>query len=133
MNSLFKIIAENREVLKRPFKETAKKNSKKKSTGEKRRKTKRRVSYASQILAVLKNVHPSTEVSEPSMDLINSFVHDLFEKIAREAIKVPFYTKRSFITAREIQSAVQLVLPNDMGKHTVSEGNNAVLQYTNSK
>ena len=91
------------------------------------------MSYASQILAVLKNVHPSTGVSEPTMDLINSFVHDLFEKIAREASKVAFYTKRSFITSREIQSAVQLVLPNELGKDTVSEGNNAVLQYTNSK
>ena len=33
MNSLFKIIAENREVLKRPFKETAKKTARRRAQG----------------------------------------------------------------------------------------------------
>ena len=69
----------------------------------------------------------------PTTDILNSFVHDLFERIAGEASKVAFYQKRSCITSREIQIAVELLMPRELAKETVSEGNTAVLCYTNPK
>merc|ERR1719222_872607 len=48
---------------------------------------------------------------------MNSFVNDLFERIAAEASKLAHYNKRSTITSREIQTAVRLLLPGELAKH----------------
>merc|ERR1711962_1223364 len=46
---------------------------------------KRKESYAIYIYKVLKQVHPDTGVSSKAMSIMNSFVNDLFERIAAEA------------------------------------------------
>ena len=43
---------------------------------------------------VLKQVHPDTGVSSKAMSIMNSFVNDLFERIAAEASKLAHYIKR---------------------------------------
>ena len=43
---------------------------------------------------VLKQVHPDTGVSSKAMSIMNSFVNDLFERIAAEASKLAHYNKR---------------------------------------
>ena len=43
---------------------------------------------------VLKQVHPDTGVSSKAMSIMNSFVNDLFERIAAEASKLAQYNKR---------------------------------------
>ena len=43
---------------------------------------------------VLKQVHPDTGVSSKAMSIMNSFVNDLFERIAGEASKLAHYNKR---------------------------------------
>ena len=60
----------------------------------KKRKTKRKESYAIYIYKVLKQVHPDTGVSSKAMSIMNSFVNDLFERIAAEASKLAHYNKR---------------------------------------
>merc|ERR1712215_302373 len=67
---------------------------------------KRKESYAIYIYKVLKQVHPDTGVSSKAMSIMNSFVNDLFERIAAEASRLAHYNKRSTITSREIQTAV---------------------------
>merc|ERR1739840_68096 len=99
----------------------------------KKRKTKRRESYALFIYRVLKQVHPDTGVSSKAMSIMNSFVNDLFERIAAESSRLTHYNKRSTITSREIQTAVRLLLPGELAKHAVSEGTKAVTKYTSSK
>merc|ERR1719397_223524 len=54
---------------------------------KKKRKGKRKESYAIYIYKVLKQVHPDTGVSSKAMSIMNSFVNDLFERIAAEASK----------------------------------------------
>merc|ERR1712226_535324 len=98
-----------------------------------KRKGKRKESYAIYIYKVLKHVHPDTGVSSKAMSIMNSFVNDLFERIAAEASKLAHYNKRSTITSREIQTAVRLLLPGELAKHAVSEGTKAVTKYTSSK
>ena len=102
---------------------------KKGSKGSKRRKE----SYAIYIYKVLKQVRPDTGVSSKAMSIMNSFVNDIFERIAAEASRLAHYNKRSTITSREIQTAVRLLLPGELAKHAVSEGTKAVTKYTSSK
>ena len=99
---------------------------------KKKRKGKRKESYAIYIYKVLKQVHPDTGVSSKAMSIMNSFVNDLFSRIAAEASKLAHYNKRSTITSREIQTAVRLLLPGELAKHAVSEGTKAVTKYTSS-
>ena len=107
--------------------------------------------YFCSTIQVLKQVHPDTGVSSKAMSIMNSFVNDLFERIAAEASKLAHYNKRysfllvrfriclqmpycrSTITSREIQTAVRLLLPGELAKHAVSEGTKAVTKYTSSK
>ncbi|CAL2052470.1 unnamed protein product [Caenorhabditis brenneri] len=82
---------------------------------------------------LLKQVYLETGVSSESMSIVNSFVSDVFERIASEASRLAKYNKRSTITSREIQTAVRLILPGELAKHAVSEGTKAVTKYTSSK
>ncbi|KAE9545132.1 hypothetical protein AGLY_000675, partial [Aphis glycines] len=93
---------------------------------DKKRKPKRKESYAIYIYKVLKQVHPDTGVSSKAMSIMNSFVNDLFERIAAESSRLAHYNKRSTITSREIQTAVRLLLPGELAKHAVSEGTKAL-------
>ncbi|KAM4556737.1 late histone H2B.L4 [Fundulus heteroclitus] len=106
-----------------------------KGTSEKKtkRKAKRKETYAMYIYKVLKQVHPDTGISSRAMSIMNSFVNDLFERIATEASRLAQYNKRSTITSREVQTAVRLLLPGELAKHAVSEGTKAVTKYTSSK
>merc|ERR1712179_579943 len=88
---------------------------------KKKRKGKRKESYAIYIYKVLKQAHPDTGVSSKAMSIMNSFVNDLFERIAAEASRLAHYNKRSTIPSREIQTAVRLLLPGELAKHAVSE------------
>ncbi|XP_034033597.1 late histone H2B.L4-like [Thalassophryne amazonica] len=116
----------------------AKKGAKKsvaKSAGKpgKRRRKHRKESYAIYVYKVLKQVHPDTGISSKAMSIMNSFVNDIFERIASEASRLAHYNKRSTISSREIQTAVRLLLPGELAKHAVSEGTKAVTKYTSSK
>ncbi|XP_062438991.1 late histone H2B.L4-like [Rhea pennata] len=93
------------------------------------KKTKK-VSYSIYVYKVLKQVHPDTGISSKAMGIMNSFVNDIFERIAGEASRLAHYNKRSTITSREIQTAVRLLLPGELAKHAVSEGTKAVTKYT---
>nr|8UQA_K Chain K, E3 ubiquitin-protein ligase RNF168,Ubiquitin-conjugating enzyme E2 D3,Histone H2B type 2-E,Histone H2A type 1-B/E [Homo sapiens] len=92
----------------------------------------RKESYSIYVYKVLKQVHPDTGISSKAMGIMNSFVNDIFERIAGEASRLAHYNKRSTITSREIQTAVRLLLPGELAKHAVSEGTKAVTKYTSS-
>lgn len=97
---------------------------------EGKRKKKRKESYGVYIYKVLKQVHPDTGISSKAMSIMNSFVNDIFERIAAESSRLSHYNKRSTITSREVQTAVRLLLPGELAKHAVSEGTKAVTKYT---
>ncbi|VVT54089.1 uncharacterized protein SAPINGB_P003901 [Magnusiomyces paraingens] len=102
-------------------------------SGEKKKRTKaRKQTYSSYIYKVLKQTHPDTGISTRAMSIMNSFVNDIFERVATEASKLAAYNKRSTISSREIQTAVRLILPGELAKHAISEGTRAVTKYTSS-
>ncbi|CAG7927881.1 unnamed protein product [Penicillium olsonii] len=103
------------------------------STGEKKKRGKtRKETYSSYIYKVLKQVHPDTGISTRAMSILNSFVNDIFERVATEASKLAAYNKKSTISSREIQTSVRLILPGELAKHAVSEGTKAVTKYSSS-
>jgi hypothetical protein len=77
------------------------------------------------------------------MAILNSFVNDIFERIATEASskllcygcaarvlihafsELAAYSKKSTISSREIQTSVRLILPGELAKHAISEGTKA--------
>ncbi|XP_067882695.1 histone H2B-like, partial [Heterodontus francisci] len=99
----------------------------------KRRRKSRKESYSIYIYKVMKQVHPDTGISSKAMSIMNSFVNDIFGRIAGEASRLAHYNKRSTISSREIQTAVHLLLPGELAKHDVSEGTKVVTKYTSSK
>ncbi|KAK9254479.1 histone-fold-containing protein [Lipomyces tetrasporus] len=105
-----------------------KKEAGKKTTApsEKKKRTKtRKETYSSYI-------YKDTGISNRAMSILNSFVNDIFERIATEASKLAAYNKKSTISSREIQTAVRLILPGELAKHAVSEGTKAVTKYSSS-
>ena len=97
---------------------------------KKKRKAKRTESYQTYIHKVLKQVHPDIGVSKKSMSIMNSFIADVFQRIASEAGKLVAYNSKATLSSREIQTACKLVLPGELAKHAVSEGTKAVGKYS---
>ena len=89
--------------------------------------------WKSYVYKVLKQVHPETGISTKAMNIMESFVNDLFERIAAEASKLARYNRQSTILPRDIQTAVRLLLPGELSKHAVSEGTKAITKYTASR
>lgn len=104
-----------------------------KDGGNKKKKAKKSSeSYKIYIYKVLKQVHPDTGVSSKAMGIMNSFINDIFEKLAQEAARLARYNKKPTITSREVQTAVRLTLPGELAKHAVSEGTKAVTKFTSA-
>jgi histone H2B len=118
---------------KKPAGKAPAKTAEKKAKGDKKKRVTRKETFNTYIYKVLKQVHPDTGISNKAMSILNSFVNDIFERIAGEASKLAAYNKRSTISSREIQTSVRLILPGELAKHAVSEGTKAVTKYQSSK
>ncbi|KAF8546972.1 histone-fold-containing protein [Imleria badia] len=99
----------------------------------KKRKKARKETYSTYIYKVLRQVHPETGISNKGMSILNSFVNDLFERIASEASKLAAYSKKSTLSSREIQTAVRLILPGELAKHAISEGTKSVTKFSTGR
>ena len=116
-------------MAKTPSKKSAKAPKK---AGDKKKANKRTESYSSYIYKVLKQVHPDTGISKRGMSIMNSFINDVFDRVAGESGKLTRYNKKSTLSSREVQTAVRLMLPGELAKHAVSEGTKAVTKFTSS-
>ena len=96
---------------------------------KKARRRSRHETFSVYIYKVLKQVHNDTGVSKKSMAIMNSFINDIFERIALEASKLVRYNKKHTLSAREVQSAVKLLLPGELAKHAIIEGAKAVNKF----
>lgn len=96
------------------------------------RRRKRTEHFGIYIFKVLKQVHPDTGISKKSMGVMNSFINDIFDRIAQEAVKLVRYNKKKTLSSREVQTAVRLLLPGELSKHAVSEGTKAVTKYSSA-
>eukprot|EP00073_Rattus_norvegicus_P055208 XP_017457689.1 PREDICTED: histone H2B type 1-B-like [Rattus norvegicus] len=84
-------------------------------------------------LKVLKDIHVGFSLSKQSISILDSFVKDMFERIASEANFLARQTRSSTIDFREIQTAVHLLLPGELCQRAVAEGTMAMVPYISSK
>ncbi|XP_061260015.1 histone H2B type 1-K-like [Bos javanicus] len=91
-------------------------------------KRSRKESYSVYVYKMLKQVHPDTGISSKAVGIMNSFVNDIFERIAGQALRLAHYNKRSTITSREIQTAMRLLLPG--GVQTDNEKTITTIQFS---
>ncbi|XP_024366268.1 histone H2B.4 [Physcomitrium patens] len=117
---------------KKPMKKAEKKIKSDVKSDVKKKSKKSVETYKIYIYKVLKQVHPDTGISSKAMGIMNSFINDIFEKLAQEAARLARYNKKPTITSREIQIAVRLILPGELAKHAVSEGTKAVTKLTSA-
>ncbi|XP_028548367.1 histone H2B.3-like isoform X2 [Dendrobium catenatum] len=106
--------------------------SKEAAAGDKKKKKNKKGSetYKIYIFKVLKQVHPVIRISSKAMSIMNSFIIDIFEKLAQETSRLARYKKEPMFTSREIQTSVHFVLPSELAKHSDSEGTKAVTKFT---
>ncbi|CAD8204559.1 unnamed protein product [Paramecium octaurelia] len=102
----------------------------KKGSDDKKKARRRQETFALYIYKVLRQVHPEIGVSRKAMNIMNSFINDIFDRIALEASKLVRFNKRRTLSSREIQTAVKLLLPGELARHAISEGTKAVTKYT---
>ena len=115
-----------------PSKTPSTKKVKKETKDKKAKRHTRHETFSVYIYKVLKQVHQDTGISKKSMAIMNSFINDVFERIALEASKLVRYIKKHTLSAREIQSAVKLLLPGELAKHAIIEGAKAVNKIAES-
>lgn len=89
----------------------------------------RNSTYNLYIYQVLKQVHPDTGISSRAMKVMDQCMKDLLEYLAAEARNLTRYNHKATLSTRDIQTAVRLLLPGELAKHAVSEGNKAVTQF----
>lgn len=116
------------EKMEKSVKKKAKRSGKKK-----RRGCKKKEPYSVHISRVMKQIDSKAEISAGGMATMNSFVNDLFGRIATEASHLAHYSNRSTVGDREIQTAVRLILPGDLAKYAILEGNKAIKRFMTSK
>lgn len=75
------------------------------------------------IYKVLKQARPDTGISSKGMSIMNSFMTDMFEKIATEASRMLDYKKRAQITSRRSRPR----------SSPAAQGIKAMTKYQNSK
>lgn len=108
------------------------KSAKKVSGGSKKKKSNRRPrrSWNVYVYRALKQVNKELTVSSKAMKIVNSFVSDIFERVAGEAASLARINKKRTLGSREIQTAVRLLLPAELAKHAMAEGTRAVAKVS---
>ena len=85
--------------------------------------------FRSEIYKVLLSNHPDLTISKKSMVYIDSLVTYLMKQIAEEAARLTRYNKTNTLTAREIQTAIRMVLTPKLGQSAIRAGTEAVIRY----
>jgi len=103
-------------------------------------KTARRPNAAKQAAKVPRKLHNLVTPLAKSMNvdrtdekfkqLIATMVDDAFDRIAAQAAQLSAHAKRSTVTSLDVQNAVRILAPGDLGKHMVSQGRKAVTMFT---
>ena len=97
------------------------------------RRRKRVETWNLYIYKVLKQVYPEMGMSKKSMAIMNSICDDIFERLAREAAMLCKCNNKQTMDATALKCAVRMVLPGEISKHAISEGQKALSKYAGSR
>ena len=92
-------------------------------------------SFKSYIYRVLKKIDGKADmaIGKKTMSILNSFLHDLFDRVAREASHITDASRKRTLGAREVQAAVKLIFPGELALNAVAEGTAASQRYESSR
>lgn len=96
---------------------------------QKKNRKKNFQSFSLYIFKVLKSIANDIGISRKGMNVLNSLVTDMFEKIALEGSKLVRYSKKKTLSSNDIQTAVKLLLPADLGNHAIMEASKAISKF----
>ena len=109
----------------------AKKSASTKKTATKKTSTRKpRRSWNVYVSRSLKAIDKKLTISGKTVKIVNSFISDVFERVASEAANLVRVNKKRTLGSREIQTAVRLVLPTELAKHAMAEGTKAVAKVS---
>ncbi|CAD8168786.1 unnamed protein product [Paramecium pentaurelia] len=88
-------------------------------------------SFELYIYKVLKQVHPDLSVTKKAMNIMNSFINDIFDRIILEVSHLVRFSdkKRKTLRPREIQTAVKLLFPGKLVNYAIKDGVKALTNY----
>ncbi len=98
-----------------------------------RQKRKNFQSFSLYIYKVLRSISNDVGISKKGMNVINSLVTDMFEQVALESSKLVRYQKKKTLSSQDVQTAVKLLLPPDLGNHAILEGSKAVSKFSSGR
>lgn len=91
------------------------------------------LSFTRSIFKVFKHMKTGLTISKNSMKIITNFVNDIFERMVAEGSHIQKISKKKTLSSRAVQTAVRLVIPGDLKKHSIVYGIKAVARYESSK
>ncbi len=97
-----------------------------KKAGAKKSSRKPKRSWNVYIRRALKNVDAKLTLSGRTIKIVNSFVNDIFERLAVQGAQLARVNKKRTLGSREIQTAVRLTLPTELARHAMAEGTRAI-------
>ena len=98
----------------------------------KRVSRKKKESFALYIYKVLKETSGNKEskgINKKAMNIMNSLVFDVFDKLSSQAAQLIRSTNKHTLTSREIEACVKLLFPVDLAQHAIQEGRKAVDKF----
>lgn len=99
-----------------------------KALGTRKKKKKRKETFAKYIFQIIKEKDEKQQISKKAMKILNSFICDMFDKIARESSHLSKSQKRGTLILDDAVFATRLVLPRELW-NTLVEGINAYAKY----
>lgn len=110
----------------------AKKGAKSVGYGGERKKKMRKQTWQMYIYKCLKTIYRDMGISSKAMRVMNAFVDDIFERIAQQAVELTKLRKGKTLSAREVQTAIRVILPGELSHCAVLECKKAVDMYRKS-
>lgn len=102
---------------------------------KRRRKLQRRrggyESYSVYIRRVLKELHPDIGITGKAMNILDSFMHGLYEQLATEASRAARIHRRNSLTSKDMEISVRVVLPEGLARRAMDKANLAVASISN--
>jgi histone H2A len=82
---------------------------------------------------VMKQVHPDQGMTAQSSIQLNAFLLHVTELLNQRAQEIVLKNDRKKVTSRDVQSAVHMLIPGELAKHSVSEGYKAITKFNSSE
>jgi len=85
-----------------------------------------RASYGRYLKQVLRQTDGSMTLSKESILVLDSMMDDIFNRISNQASQLVYARRKKTLTDRDMDFAVKLIVPGDLGDHSMREGYRAV-------